>query len=71
MLIRLAQKMEDEQKEASIEVNSSNINQSENSNCSSLNTNTNEVNDDFGFGKNLDDWFIDNINFDNDVNEFF
>jgi hypothetical protein len=71
MLIRLAQKMEDEQKEASIEVNSSNINQSEKSNCSSLNTNTNEVNDDFGFGKNLDDWFIDNINFDNDVNEFF
>jgi hypothetical protein len=71
MLIRLAQKMEDEQKESSIEVNSSNINQSEKSNCSSLNTNTNEVNDDFGFGKNLDDWFIDNINFDNDVNEFF
>ncbi len=71
MLIRLAQKMEDEQKEASIEVNSSNINQSEKSNCFSLNTNTNEVNDDFGFGKNLDDWFIDNINFDNDVNEFF
>lgn len=29
------------------------------------------VETDDNFGENLDDWFIDNINFDSDKNEFF
>ena len=59
--------MENEQKEAATEIKSSIINQPERS----FDLSKNEVNDDFDFGKDLDDWFIDNINFDNDVNEFF
>ena len=57
--------MENEEKVTSSEMNCSNINQT--APCYDLNQN--ETNDDFG--GTLDDWFIDNINFDNDVNDFF
>ena len=59
--------MENEHKKTTTEIKSSNINQPE----KSFDLSENEVNDNFDFGKNIDDWFIDNINFDNDVNEFF